>query len=54
MQHQGLFVLQTNKAWVLGSEKFKKRVEKLSGKRAKPKPSGKPKKYKEIEEANRA
>ena len=34
----------TNKAWVLGSEKFKKRVEKLSGRRTSPKPRGRPKK----------
>jgi putative transposase len=38
----------TNKAWVLGSEKFKKRVEKLSGRRAKPKPRGRPKKKEDL------
>lgn len=34
----------TNKAWVLGSERFKNRVEKLTERRAKPKPRGRPRK----------
>lgn len=34
----------TNKAWVLGSERFKRKVEKMSGRRATPKPKGRPKK----------
>jgi putative transposase len=38
----------TNKAWVLGSEKFKKRVEKLSGRRTSPKPRGRPKKNEDL------
>jgi putative transposase len=38
----------TNKAWVLGSEKFKNRVEKLSARRAKPKPRGRPKKKEDL------
>ena len=37
----------TNKAWVLGSDKFKQRVEELSGRRASPKPKGRPKKDEE-------
>lgn len=34
----------TNKAWVLGSERFKNKVEKLSERRVKPKPRGRPRK----------
>jgi putative transposase len=34
----------TNKGWVLGSERFKAKVETLSGRRAKPLPKGRPKK----------
>ena len=33
----------TNKAWVLGSERFKQKVEKLSGRRATPKARGRAK-----------
>ena len=33
----------TNKAWVLGSDKFKQKVEKLSDRRPSPKPRGRPK-----------
>lgn len=32
----------TNKAWVLGSNRFKKKVEKLAGRRAAPIPKGRP------------
>ncbi len=35
----------TNKAWVLGSDKFKKKIEKLSSRRINPIPKGRPKKY---------
>ena len=34
----------TNKAWVLGSDQFKNRIEKLSERRVKPKPRGRPQK----------
>jgi REP-associated tyrosine transposase len=34
----------TNRGWVLGSEQFKEKVEKLTSRRAKPKPKGRPKK----------
>ena len=34
----------TNKGWVLGSESFKNKVEKLTNRRTKPKPKGRPKK----------
>jgi putative transposase len=34
----------TNKAWVLGTERFKKRIEKASGRRASPLPKGRPRK----------
>lgn len=37
----------TNKAWVLGSERFKNRVEKQSERRIKPKPRGRPRKAKD-------
>lgn len=33
----------TNKAWVLGSSRFKKKIEKLAGRRAVPLPKGRPK-----------
>jgi putative transposase len=39
----------TNKVWVLGSEKFKNRVEKLSGRRTSPKPKGRPKKNEDLD-----
>ena len=35
----------TNKAWVLGSDKFKKKIEKISSRRINPIPKGRPKKY---------
>jgi len=34
----------TNKAWVLGSDRFKKKVEKMTNRRAAPLPKGRPKK----------
>jgi len=34
----------TNKGWVLGSSFFKEKVEKLTERRAQPKPKGRPKK----------
>ena len=34
----------TNKGWVLGSDYFKEKVEKLTSRRAQPKPKGRPKK----------
>ncbi len=34
----------TNKAWVLGGDRFKKKMEKLSGRRVDPLPRGRPKK----------
>jgi putative transposase len=40
----------TNKAWVLGAEKFKRKVEKISGRRAMPKPKGRPRKNKAADE----
>ena len=32
----------TNKAWVLGSDRFREKVEALSGRRARPLPKGRP------------
>jgi putative transposase len=43
----------TNKAWVLGAEKFKRKVEKLSGRRATSKPKGRPRKHEAADERNR-
>ena len=43
----------TNKAWVLGAEKFKQKVEKLSGRRATPKPKGRPRKNEAVDERTR-
>lgn len=43
----------TNKAWVLGEEKFKRKVEKISGRRATPKPKGRPRKNEAADETNR-
>ncbi len=42
-----------NKAWILGAERFKQRVEKLSGQRATPKPKGRPRKKRSVEYLNR-
>lgn len=36
----------TNKAWVLGDDRFKKRVERLAGRQAAPLPKGRPRKTK--------
>jgi putative transposase len=32
----------TNKAWVLGDDRFKEKVEKIAGRRTRPKPRGRP------------
>jgi len=34
----------TNKAWVLGNDRFREKIERLSGRRTQPKPSGRPRK----------
>lgn len=34
----------TNKAWVLGNDRFREKVEQLTGRRTKEKPKGRPKK----------
>jgi putative transposase len=34
----------TNKAWVLGSDRYKAKIEALSGRRTQPLPKGRPKK----------
>lgn len=34
----------TNKGWVLGNDRFKEKIEQLSGRRASPKPKGRPRK----------
>lgn len=36
-----------NKGWVLGNERFRKRIERLSGRRSAPKPRGRPRKSSE-------
>jgi hypothetical protein len=38
---------------VLGAEKFKRKVEKLSGRQATPKPKGRPRKHEAAYERNR-
>ena len=37
----------TNKGWVLGNDRFRERIERLSGRRSAPKPRGRPRKSQE-------
>jgi len=41
-----VMLASTNKGWVLGSERFREKIERLTGRRTTPKPRGRPKKEK--------